>query len=449
MTTYETIRAIGNRMIGIRTMRISSRGIGPIGSSSIGMRSIGIRPAAIRAMRTILPILVLLLLPTIATGQEEGDRILVREEPGTPVVAVEVLVAVGTADEPEGSAGITYLTARSVVEPARRAIDSLGGHLEVEAHKDAVAFTLTAAPDAWREASQALLVALFRDPVDSAAVGRQRRALVRELQSREASPADALAREVERAVFGEGHPWGRPEVGTAETMAEIGAAEVDAYLRQSFTPERSLVAVVGPVERADAVEHLRPHLGEGGVRTEPVDPPAPAEGPVRRDYNSITTWVSASWHFGDESDVEALRMLSHLALDRVSFGPSRRSVYNARAEVLRHAGGGELRLHLVVPPREAEQWAGALREAVSGYAAEPLSPQLFADRLRRYRGERLLELETPEARAATLARNALLGGRVDTLVDFQGLTPRRLHEAARSLDAPIVVFLGPSLEDGQ
>jgi predicted Zn-dependent peptidase len=389
-----------------------------------------------------------LLLASAAGRAAAQDRVYVRPEAGTPVVAVQVLVSVGPVDEPAAQAGISYLAARAVVEPTRATLDSLGAHLDVDQQRDAIAFTLTAAPDAWAAASRALLAALFRDPVDSAATVRQRSAIVRELQGREASPADALDRERARAVYGADHPWARPPVGTSATVGRVRVAQVDAFLRRNFTPERSVVAVVGPVDEQEALDVLRPHMPEGELVVDSVPATAPAAEPVSADYNSITTWVSATWRFGADSDVESLRMLAKLALDRVSFGPSRRSVYNSRAEVVQYAGGGELRLTVVVPPREARQWADQLRAAVGGYADDALSPALFADRLRRYRGLRLLELDLPEARAGAMARAALLGDRGATLADFTRLSPERLQAAAKSLDAPVIVFLGPEANEG-
>jgi len=389
-----------------------------------------------------------LALAALAAPARAQDRVFVRTEPGTPVVAVQVLVGVGAADEPEGQAGISYLAARAVTDPARAVLDSLGAHLDVDPEKDGVAFTLTAAPDAWAEATRVLLVALFRDPVDSAATVRQRAAIVRELGARESSPADALEREREKAVYGADHPWGRPAVGTPASVRAIRVSQVDAFLRGRFTPERTVVAVVGPVTEDEAREVLAPHMPPGELAGDTVPPPAPADSAVHAEYNSITTWVSATWRFGPEADVEALRMLAHLALDRVSFGPSRRSVYNSRAEVVQYAGGGEVRLTVVVPPREAEQWAGQLRQAVGDYAAQPLAPTVFTDRLRRFRGERLLELDLPEARAAQMARSALLGDRTATLVDFTRLTPQRLQDAAKGLEPPIIVSLGPGGDQG-
>jgi predicted Zn-dependent peptidase len=387
-------------------------------------------------------------LLALAGGAAAQERVFVRPEAGTPVVAVQVLVGVGPVDEPADQAGISYLAARAVVEPSRAVFDSLGAHLDVDQQADAIAFTLTAAPDAWADAARTLLLALFRDPVDSAATVRQRAALVRELQAREASPADALARERAAAVYGEDHPWGRPAVGTSAGVARIRVAQVDVFLRQNFTPERSVVTVVGPVGEDEAREVMRPHMPEGELRRDSVPAPAPADSVRDVDYNAITTWVSATWRFAAGSDVEAMRMLARLALERVSFGPSRRSVYDSRAEVVQYAGGGEVRLSMVVPPREATQWAAQLRGAVAGYAAEPLAAAAFAERLRRYRGLRLLELEQPEQRAAAMARAALLGDPQATLVDFTRLSAERLQEAARSLESPIIVFLGPKAHEG-
>ncbi len=398
-------------------------------------------------VRSVVAALALLLLAALPAAAQ--DRVIVRQEPGTPVVAAEVLIAVGPADEDSASEGITYLTARAVTAPILPVLDSLTAQLTVVQHKDAVSFTVIAAPDNWEEATRTLLVALFRDPVDSLATVRQRTATVAELEAREASPADALARQVDAAVFGEDHPWGRPAVGTAASVRRIRVREVDAFLRAGFTADRAVVAIVGPVDRG-AADALRAFMEPGPVRRTEVDAPTPADEPVRQQYNSITAWVAAVYPFDEDADEEALRMLASLAVDRVSFGPLRPQVYDSRAEVTRHAGGGELRLELVVPPREAEEWATRLSAAVAEFAGEALGEAQFADRLRRFRGERMLELESPEARARVLARQALVTGRTTgRLADVDGLTAARLHQAARSLPDPVIVFLGPFVEEDE
>lgn len=376
------------------------------------------------------------------------ERVVVRVEPGTPLVANEVVVAVGPADETPDQAGIAYLAARSIAAPIASVIDSLGARLVVRATKEGMSFSLVAAPDAWPEASRTLLVALFRDPADSVSVERQRRAIAAELTAREASPADELARETDAAVFGSEHPWKRPAVGYAGTVRKVTPTEVDGFMRQFFTPERSLAVVVGPVEADSVLRHLKPYFAATAPAPVVVEAGTSADATVRKEYNSITAWISASYRFAADADVDALRMLSALVTEQISFGPSRRSVYNARGEVVPHAGGGEIRFQLVVPPAEVNLWTARLTEAVAAYGAEPLGGGIFADRFRRFRGERLLELESPEARAQAIARAVLLTGRAtDPAGGSLALTAGRLQEAARSLSAPVVVILEPELTD--
>lgn len=395
--------------------------------------------------RFLAPLLagaLLVAIPGALPAQEE--RIVIRPEPGNPVVAVELLLATGPADETPEQAGIAYLTARTAVAPLRQVMDSLGVYLAVNAQKEALAFTLIAAPDVWEEASRRLLAGLFRDPVDAAAAQAERGVLRAELSAREASPADALAREADAAFFGEDHPWGRPAVGYASTVEGLQPADVEIFLRRNFTPDRATIAVAGPLETLAARSHLRTLLGAAPLEPPPPPDPRPVAEAVRRPYGSITAWVSAGYRFRPDADVEALRMLAWLAGEEISFGPSRRSVYNARSEVRRFPGGGELRLVMVVPPQEAEQWAERLRAAVAEFARQPMSPTRFAELLRRYRGARLQELDTPEARARLMAQRLLLSGRRSgPLVGTEDLSPERLHAAGRALDAPVVVFLGP------
>jgi zinc protease len=382
-----------------------------------------------------------------ATDSGAQDRVAVRVEPGTPVVALEVLVTTGPADETAETAGLTYLTARSVTAPVRAVLDSLGAHLSIEGHKDAVSFTVISAPEVWREASQALLVALFRDPVDSVATVAQRREIAAELTARQASPADELVRRMDAAIYGGTHPWGRPTVGTAGSVGRLTVAQVDGHLRRAFTADRAVVAAVGPLDYEQVVDHLRLFMDPGPLRRTRQEASDGAPGTVRVQYNTITAWVAAAYRFDRDSDVDALRMLAEQAIERLSFGPQRPSVYDARAEVVRHGAGGELRLHLVVPPDEADLWADRLHGAVREFAERPLSPDAFAERLRRHRGERLLELSTPEARARALARGALLGSGGDDLAGMESLTPERVHAAARGLSAPVRVILGPFVDE--
>ena len=375
----------------------------------------------------------------------QQDRIVIRSEPGTPVVAQEFLLSVSPADEPDLQSGIAYLTARAATAPMRPALDSLGATLEVQARHDGLEFTLTAAPDVWEDASRLLLVALFRDPTDTATTARERDRIRQELEASENSPAAVAGRASDAQLYGADHPWARPAMGTSESVATLTPGDVDVFLRKNFTPDRVTIAVVGPVDPVQARGFLRGRLNAAPLEPAAPPPVQPGDSAVRQEFGSITAWVTASYRFGADADLEALRLLSSVVAERFAFGPSSRQLYDARGEMVRHAGGGELRFTLVVPPAEVDTWAGRLRAAVTSASDAPLPAGAFADRIRRYRGERLLELDSPEARARMLARELLLtGSRVtEPMVPLGGLTPERLQKAAQSLQAPVMVYLGP------
>ncbi|MDB4950497.1 MAG: peptidase inactive domain protein [Gemmatimonadetes bacterium] len=377
------------------------------------------------------------------------DRIVVRTEPGTPVVSQELLLAVGPADEPELQAGIASLTARAVTSPLRATLDSLGAHLEVQVQHDALAFTLTAAPEVWEDASRALLTALFRDPADTAAVARERARIRGELEAAEANPAAVAAAQTDSVLYGAGHPWARPAAGLSATVATLTPADVDVFLRKNFTPDRVTIAVVGPVDPVEAKGFLIGRLNAAALEAPAPPETHPGDGPVRREFGSITAWVTASYRFGRDADVEALRLLALVVADRFEFGPTSRALYDARGEVVRRPGGGEVRFTLVVPPGEVDAWAERLRAAVAAVADAPLPASAFADRVRRFRGERLLALDSPEARARALARELLLSGsRTGEPVPTDRPTAERLQAAAKSLQGPVMVYLGPSVNAG-
>lgn len=397
---------------------------------------------------TVLTVLASVLVQGPAWAQQ---RLIVRPEAGTPVIATQVLLAIASSDESPSEAGIAYVAARAVTRSVLPALDSIGSHLSIEPQKDAVAITLTASPDTWEDASRILLVALFRDRVDGASVAEARRAVEAELRGRQNSPADAAARATDAAFHGDEHPWGRPAVGRPETVARLSASDVSDFLRTHFVPERAFASVVGPIEEDDARAHLLRFLpASGPVPAALVAPGRPARAPVALDYDAVTTWVSVAYPFTLTADLEALRMVAHLVADELSFGPTRQSVYDMRSEVRTRATGGEVRFTVVVPPEEAELWAARVQEIVDGMADQPRLVESWGALVRRFRGERLHQLSSPEKRAAEAVRDLFVIGEPKPLFpDFDALSASRVIEAAASLGNPAVVLLGPILSGNE
>jgi predicted Zn-dependent peptidase len=382
---------------------------------------------------------------TLVSEADVPPRVMTLTEPGTAVIATEVLVMAGLAAEPSGSSGLAHLAGRSIVLPLEPALDSLGSRVSVTPGKDALGFTLIAAPDAWEESVRMLMHALFRDGVDDGDVIAARRQILAELGARENNPADVARQHVEEAVFGSDHPWSRATSGYVHSVRDLGPRDVDAFLRAHFTPERSAVAVVGPIRDERVQDVLSEMFGRDEPLLRPEIPPAePIESPLEIDYNTITTWVSASYLAPASLDPEAVRFLAAVLSEDFSFDPRRRSVYNSHSEVHLRQLGTEVRLQLVVPPQEARDWARRVQERVATLASSPMDQHDLQARLRRFRGERLRALGMPEARAAEAARALLVGAPLPRWTEAEtDLTAARLQAVAAALSDATVVLVGP------
>jgi len=162
---------------------------------------------------------------------------------------------------------------------------------------------------------------------------------------------------------------------------------------------------------------------------------------VRR--NTVSAWVLIAFPVENEADREALGLLAHVVARSFAPAPARRDIFDAAARYVHH-GGGAVIVQLVTATDAAERRADDVVSLVRRLAAEPLEEAVFRNHLRAYRGERLLALETPEARAADAALQLFHTGRFTAPARaLETLGPARLRRAAAALGRPARAFLGP------
>ena len=98
-------------------------------------------------------------------------------------------------------------------------------------------------------------------------VDRERQVILEEVAMYEDDPWTALEQRVMDALFPD-HPYGRPVLGTRRELAATGGAELAAFHRRLYRPERAVLAVAGDLEpgAAEAVrrtfESVAPRSGD-------------------------------------------------------------------------------------------------------------------------------------------------------------------------------------------
>ncbi len=246
----------------------------------------------IRPGRAALLLAAALLLVPATTGAaaavrrerlDNGMTVIVRENPLAPVVAVSLLLRMGTRWERSEQAGISnFVHAVMVKGTARRggqelaeAIAALGGKMSAAGDVDYSGISGSALARFWRELL-ALTAELALEPrLAPEEVDIERDWLLSRIQRRRDNPASRAFDELYAALYGR-HPYGLPVLGTPESLRRIDHAALVAHYRAFYRPERMVLAVSGQV-RADEVlgeaRRLFGGLPRGGEIARPGNPP--------------------------------------------------------------------------------------------------------------------------------------------------------------------------------
>ncbi len=395
------------------------------------------------SIRCVPQAAVIMLLGAASAGAQ--TRLVVMEEPDVTVVGIAVVLNSGSPWELESEAGLTHLAALATVEQLRPQLETLGGSVRVECLPAATVLTLLVPPTTWRLATLLFMDALFVQELSEGAVERAKDGLLRSLAARDAYTAGIRAA-LARALFGEDHRWARPPCGDTGTVTALTDDDVRRIRRARFRPTRAAAAVAGPIPAIEARDILADFAIDDGL---PILVPAPAggggDGPVHVESPTVTTWTALAFPFAEETDVEALRLLAFQLREALGPSPARPDVFDVQTSIERHGDGGWLAVTLITAPISAPRREADARAFVRKAGEGALPREAFDALLRRYRGARLLDLATPEARARDAALQLFFDhGFRSPAATTDTLTPDRLRRAASALGASASASLGPT-----
>jgi zinc protease len=221
-----------------------------------------------------------------------SERIFVRES-ASPVVELRVMFEAGSADDPTGQEGLTYVTVASMLEGAAADVSyperarrlfpmaaDISGHVE----RQQVVFTARVHRDHLEA-----FYPLFRDVLLHPSFLEQdfervrARTLSSLTQDLRGADDEGLGKEVLQRMLFEGHPFGHPEIGTEGGLTRLTAADLASHWQRVLCVKRMRVALSGPVDAAFR-EQLAKDFGTvtGPLCGDPASLPAPLPQTTRR-----------------------------------------------------------------------------------------------------------------------------------------------------------------------
>jgi len=200
------------------------------------------------------------LTPTAGAPEQyrlpNGARLIVEPVPHAPLVALEVWIRAGTANETPETSGVAHLLEHMIFKGTAtlppgaldEAFENAGGILDAFTERDWTRLCATVLPDRWQTPLRALLHSVLHPALPETELEKERALILRdEYATHHVDPVRSARYALFRRAF-EGHPYSLPLLGEPTVLARLSRADIEQFHRSHYRPERMVVVAVGAVE---------------------------------------------------------------------------------------------------------------------------------------------------------------------------------------------------------
>lgn len=373
---------------------------------------------------------------------DNGLILLVRENHAAPVVVIDGYVPAGAIHDPHGKTGAASFVASMLTrgsasysfDDINEQVESVGASLSISADDHTTSFSATSLGEDFPAMLQIMADLLRRPTFPADYVERVRKQKLVRIQERDEDTQEVAGMAFAAALFGD-HPYGRTVLGDAQSVAAIRRDDLFELHAATYTPQSSILVIVGDVETPRVVDLVQRLFGDwqGPAANQFVPPLAPLTGPQQR-HIVVPGKVQADLIVGNRAaarhhpDFFPLRVANTI-LGR--FGMMGRLGDVVREELglayyatSSHDTGpvsGSWYALAGVNPVHVEPALAAIRDEFARLAAEPVAAEELADTQAYLTGIVPLQLETNDGVAATLLTIEWYGLGLDYLYRYADL----------------------------
>ena len=175
-----------------------------------------------------------------------GLRLLTERMPHVRSVSIGVWLARGSRHEPLEQSGIAHFvehmlfkgTATRSAEDIAQTIDSIGGQMDAFTAKEYASYYFKVLDEHLPLAVEVLADIVMHPAFSDDDIGREKKVVLEEIKMVEDTPDD-LVHELFTESFWQGHPLGRPILGTKETVESLTQDGLRALLHEHLLRART------------------------------------------------------------------------------------------------------------------------------------------------------------------------------------------------------------------
>lgn len=192
-----------------------------------------------------------------------GLKVLIWSQPKTGRVSVKLRIHSGSAFDPQDKEGaIALLSDILFPDEATKNYfeDELEGTFEVISDYDYIQINATAKSDEFLTILQTIAPAISDPQIDKETLGKVKQKRLEMLKELEQNPGYVADQAVAKRLFGD-FPYGRPQTGTAESLAKIDFADLIFARQRILNADNATLAISGDVQSSYAYRVARRLLG--------------------------------------------------------------------------------------------------------------------------------------------------------------------------------------------
>ena len=376
-----------------------------------------------------------------------GVHVILRRNTANDVVAANLYLLGGTQQFTPQTAGtepfLLWVSERGTKHYSRDALTSkmaaLGSAIVVEPRDDWTMFGFRGTRDTFDSTWAILTDRLMAPTLAPADVEFIRAQVVAGVRQKNDSPDDLVHTLADSLLFA-GRPYAIPSTGDERSLSAITAADLQKYRATQMVTSRTLLVVVGNIERARLEKLILPTLGtlpHGAYKwTAPPDPVVRASD-VKFVQRPLPTNYLLGYYPGPRStspDYQALRIATSVLSGRLftEIRVRRNLTYDVSAPFIERAiSSGGLYVTTVYP----DSVLGIMRREIARMQSTLLDPENLNVIVQQFITEYFLNNETDAEQANQIARAELYGGDYRLAGQFveqlRAVTPVQIRDAAR------------------
>src|SRR5262245_4043690 len=213
---------------------------------------------------------------------DNGLRLITESMPHVRSVSIGVWLTRGSRHESAERSGIAHFvehmlfkgTDSRTAEDIAQAIDSIGGQLDAFTAKEYASYYIKVLDEHLPLAVDLLADIVLRPAFAAEEIEREKKVILEEIKMVEDTPDD-LVHELFTQHFWQGHPLGRPILGSPETVESFTTESLSDYFNTAYVAPNMVISAAGNLDHGNGRELVAKAFGELPAAGERVSELAP------------------------------------------------------------------------------------------------------------------------------------------------------------------------------